>query len=423
MDWATESSKMSKIYEDSYLTLAAALAPGDDYGFLNTSRNRKTYFGTSVDLSDYGINENTVWVREIHDNRTLQSYQWLASRAWTLQESLLPRRLLTFSVTVSFECRTAQLCECGSDLFPDPFCGSQEDFKKIDRIEYASILEGSASNQEVYKYWYKKLVTPYSTRELTKLNDRLPALSGLASKFSLRLNDSYVAGLWERDLITGLTWNTQAPGRNLLDRAPSWSWASVEGPIDSYRWKHKSMEMPLEILDVQVTTNPNGTQKGSLRVSGMMYTASLTVEPLGFDKQPWIPRHSHYKYSLTRKGFENGSDAIVYADVRRGSAFKLDAPLAVGASNTSAIEPLHPLQRSSENPSQYPKKVSGDVLLVLLYQSYIERPPHWERFCLILGASSVEIGMYHRLGTVVLTSGQHSHIWFGNMDKDILNII
>jgi hypothetical protein len=90
LDWVTESAKMSKIYEDSYLTLAVALAPGDDYGFLDTSHERKTYLRAPLDLSDYGLNENTLWVREMHDNRTLQSYQWLASRAWTLQESLIP---------------------------------------------------------------------------------------------------------------------------------------------------------------------------------------------------------------------------------------------------------------------------------------------------------------------------------------------
>jgi hypothetical protein len=243
---------MSEIYEHFYLTLAAALAPGDDYGFLNASQERKTYLGVPLDLSDYGLNENTVWVRKIHDNRTLQSYQWLASRAWTPQEGLIPRRLLTFSVTISLECRTAQLCECGSGLFPDPFCGNQEDFQKIDRTECAKILEGPTSNQEVYKYWCENLVSPYSTRQLTKLNDRLPALSALASKFSLRLNDNYLAGLWERDLITGLRWKTQRPGRNLLNRAPSWSWASVEGPIDPYEWEPRCVEMSLEVLDVQL---------------------------------------------------------------------------------------------------------------------------------------------------------------------------
>jgi hypothetical protein len=73
----TESAKMSKIYEDSYLTLAAALAPGDEYGFLDASPERKAHLGAPLDLSDHGIKEHMVWFREIHDNRTLKSHQAL----------------------------------------------------------------------------------------------------------------------------------------------------------------------------------------------------------------------------------------------------------------------------------------------------------------------------------------------------------
>jgi hypothetical protein len=286
------------------------------------------------------------------------------------------------------------------------------------------MLEGPVSTQEVYKYWYNKLVPTYSTRELTKLNDRLPALSGLSSKFALRLNDKYLAGLWERDLITGLRWSTRRPGHNLLERAPSWSWASVEGPIDFYEeWELGGVEMSLEVLDAQVVTNPTGmVRKGSLRVSGMMCMAFLNVEPLIFNKEQWYPRHSHYKCSLIRKGFESERDAIIVADVFRGPALKLDTPLSVAVLNTSKSESLHSLQRSFDDPAQYPQKVSGNVLCVLLYQRYIEDLGETERGYLILGASYAEIGVYHRLGTVTVGSGEHSHIWFEDMNKDAIII-
>ncbi|RDW75449.1 hypothetical protein BP6252_06591 [Coleophoma cylindrospora] len=425
LDWATESSKMSDIYEDSYLTLAAALAPGDDYGFLNPVQERKKHLGAPLDLSDYGINEDTVWVREIHDNRTLESPQWLASRAWTLQESLIPPRLLTFSVTTSFECRAAQHCECGSGLFPDPFCGNTEDFEKIDRTECARILESSVSNQEVYNYWYRKLLAPYSRRELTNLNDRLPALSGLASKFSLRLNDNYLAGLWEKDLITGLTWETNDPCRNLLDRAPSWSWASVEGSIEKFAWESRSMEMSLEILDVQVTTDPAGmVRKGSLRVYGMMCMAFLNIEQVMFTKEWQSPRDGQhdYKYSLVRKGFENENDAIIHTDFNVGPALKFDTPLSVGVAKTSNGESLEFLQRSFDDPSQFLEPVSGNVLCVLLHQSYVKNERHLERVYLVLGPNSSDIGVYYRLGIVTVRADKDSHVWFEDIGKDTIII-
>lgn len=413
---------MSGIYEDSYLTLAAALAPGDDSGFLNPSPWRQKFLGAPLDLSDYGIHENTLWSREIHDNRTLQSYQWLASRAWTLQESLILRRLLTFSVTVCFECRSAQLCESGNGLSPDPFCGNHEDFKRIDRAECAKMLEGPVNDHEVYRYWYKNHVAPYSTRELTKLRDRLPALSGLASKFSLRLKDNYLAGLWERDLITGLAWTTLQPGRNLPDRAPSWSWASVEGPISPSAWEPRSVDMSLEVLDVQVTTNPDGVvQKGSFRVSGMMCTAFLDVEPLIISEEYSNLEHAHYKYSLIREGFESERDAVTFADVHGGPGLMLDTPLSVGVSSTSNSEALYPLQRSLDGHFPRAEKVSGTVLCVLLYEYHIKYRQRPKRTYLVLGASSTEPGVFFRLG-IFKPLLRDSNIWFEDMNKDVITI-
>lgn len=78
--------------------------------------------------------------------------------------------------------------------------------------------------------WYQVLWT-YGPRKLTKPSDKLPALSGLARIFSERLDDEYLAGLWKKDLLEGLLWQGLSCRRVKPYRAPSWSWASMDGIV------------------------------------------------------------------------------------------------------------------------------------------------------------------------------------------------
>jgi hypothetical protein len=41
---------------------------------------------------------------------------------------------------------------------------------------------------------------------LTKEDDRLIALSGVAQQLQLHLDDEYLAGLWRKDLLNELVW-------------------------------------------------------------------------------------------------------------------------------------------------------------------------------------------------------------------------
>ncbi|KAH7205613.1 hypothetical protein BKA60DRAFT_611668 [Fusarium oxysporum] len=107
------------------------------------------------------------------------------------------------------------------------------------------------------------LITNYTSRELTKSSDRLPALSGIAKWLQPHLgNPAYLAGLWNNsDLYRQLAWfscTTQNPRPQY--RAPSWSWASIDGRI---LW----MDLPAiltpqsEIIDISTTrggSDPTG---------------------------------------------------------------------------------------------------------------------------------------------------------------------
>jgi len=96
------------------------------------------------------------------------------------------------------------------------------------------------SQSTLMRYW-PKLVEEYTQRKLTLGKEKLPALSGLVKFISTRTEDSsrkdYMAGMWSRNLKTDLLWESSwddpdhPPRRPSEWRAPTWSWASVDGPV------------------------------------------------------------------------------------------------------------------------------------------------------------------------------------------------
>ena len=72
--------------------------------------------------------------------------------------------------------------------------------------------------------------------EFTHTNDKLVSLEGVATDtIAVRKHDTYAAGLWKELCLIDLAWwrydedCTQYPVATLAERAPSWSWTSIDG--------------------------------------------------------------------------------------------------------------------------------------------------------------------------------------------------
>jgi len=87
--------------------------------------------------------------------------------------------------------------------------------------------------------WWSE-VFKYSSCLLTMEKDKLQALAGIAARYQAQVNAQdldceYLAGLWQSPfLVTGLLWYVSQGHQNVRSeqyRAPSWSWASVDGTI------------------------------------------------------------------------------------------------------------------------------------------------------------------------------------------------
>jgi hypothetical protein len=79
--------------------------------------------------------------------------------------------------------------------------------------------------------WYS-VVSDYSACQLTFAEDKLPTLSGIASRCQRITQDECLAGHWRFNLVQSLFWIVGAQASRVKPyRAPSWSWASTDGTV------------------------------------------------------------------------------------------------------------------------------------------------------------------------------------------------
>jgi hypothetical protein len=136
------------------------------------------------------------------------------------------------------------------------------------------------SNKMTHETW-RRLIEASSRLSLTQEEDKLPALSGIAKVMQQKGAGTYLAGLWSGDLAADLLWAAGGK-RTKLWRAPSWSWASVEGGLIKFTKSRASgidKTYAIEIVDATCTAagrDPTGeVADGSVTIKGMMVECLL----------------------------------------------------------------------------------------------------------------------------------------------------
>jgi hypothetical protein len=115
-------------------------------------------------------------------------------------------------------------------------------------------LKSGRFPMDTFNLW-NDLVQKYSRCDLTYPSDKLLAMAGIAKLFQGATNDRYVAGLWSSHVLTMMDWRVYdpRPRQSSEYRAPSWSWASVDGPIRMHG-RSGGDEFLVELLNAEVTT-------------------------------------------------------------------------------------------------------------------------------------------------------------------------
>ncbi|KAH6632840.1 heterokaryon incompatibility protein-domain-containing protein, partial [Chaetomium tenue] len=225
-DWLAQSQQMGKIFANSSMTIAAHSAQDSTQGFLGSFLVPNSLRITP----DNPAGGFTIPTLELSSAALLSrfSQSCLNSRAWVMQELCLSPRILHFLENrVLWECDHTPL---RIDTENPPTWA-------------ALLLQGRRSQDweqlgEARSNLWRELISQYSTCQMTKPDDKLIAVAGIAeqldSLFASSLSYDYHCGIFNTDVVRSILWySNQAPKplQKPAKRAPSWSWASVDGRI------------------------------------------------------------------------------------------------------------------------------------------------------------------------------------------------
>lgn len=261
-------------------------------------------------------------------------------RGWVLQERLMAPRVLHFcSDQIAWECRDLEAAESARTGLP------------IFRFNAGDIVPGGklksliphnpfldpAAGLHLYQCW-KRVVEVYSKTRLTNAEDKLIALSGIASMMCDQIQDDYLAGMWKKYLASQLLWYVDPvfedgrfyyfSQRPKFYRAPSFSWAAIDAPhgvkcgeitdqvVDRNTGMPTDEGLRIEVVEVNVTPvsgNRFGLVKGPsegvlnvLKIRGVVKKIELNELKKSPDRYGWN--------LLTRNGTEVFQHRNVYLD-------------------------------------------------------------------------------------------------------------
>jgi len=221
-DWNTESLTMDVVYRNAIVTIAASSArDGREGCFLQSPISPEAIrvpltLTTSLQTTSVMFRTHLGSIAEGFDNSAL------SERGWCLQESILSRRILHFR-------KDRVVWQCKESLTAEDYLHLRWNApNNFDRSRMLSGLPVTPSLND-----WLSIVEDYSRRKLTVHTDKLCAMRGLSNFFKSALGTIYLDGIWLNGIHSCLPWISATgemqnpPSR----RAPSWSWAALDGPI------------------------------------------------------------------------------------------------------------------------------------------------------------------------------------------------
>lgn len=300
-DWSHEAGTMCNVYRNAVITIAATSSEDSHGGLLKPARkyhgfrvyhpdrNKKVYFRehqahahhTGYSRGGFGLYNASTGQSNIPP---------LLKRAWVFQERHLSPRMIHFGNEIVWECRERTTCECGALNANIP-------------AVKGGLHTQPAPTAKAAEIW-RNIVISYSQLKLSKHEDILSALAGLARQHAQSRNIRYLAGIWDDDLLHYLTWHVDeypVPPCASIYCAPSWSWAAQTGSVKFARLDNANREA--RILKVEAPpqgTDPFGAVKGGiLEIEGPFLEVEIHWPEERFSEHP--QNRSHTMHQTLRK--------------------------------------------------------------------------------------------------------------------------
>lgn len=281
-DFAKQAPKMGEYYGNATLTIVAASAnsENDDILVERDAKWRSAIIG--VELEGLGSFELRFRQRPYPIGTIGQNeyYGKVSTRAWIWQERLLAARTIFFTPSaLKFECHHHSIWEGYGEHTTSPSWSA-----RLDKLTHTRWLG---------------LVEQFTHKEITRPSDRLPAISSVMKRISITYSAwTPIWGMWLQSLSTSLAWTVNCTGEDSGRHpcrvhpqyyAPSWSWASVDGPVlFGHCDQHYREDTALGIIDVDKET-------GVLTVLAYWSFALIKCQV----ECPYTPSDVQYHYETT----------------------------------------------------------------------------------------------------------------------------
>ncbi|CAJ0549988.1 Ff.00g065830.m01.CDS01 [Fusarium sp. VM40] len=321
-DWKIEAFKMGQVYANTYLNLSASYAVDDGENPSIFSPEPWNCVSPSVlnlpdgrELKRKFLIDGDLWTDEVDASP-------LMGRGWVFQERFLSPRVVHFGMR-----QLAWECDGGSalEMFPTSLPPGFEDFFKTNVC--VPIMQSMQTTDPAdFTVRWRKIVTSYSVCDLTFHTDKLVAFAEVAKLVESRRGDEYLAGMWKSTLREDLAWwLSQDTDRSILNtgaaqRAPSWSWLSLNGEICFYPppSAHHRQEYFCHVLGTPTSEHVGSSvlvARGILELRGKVFPITslewlegnvrfFQIDNLRFETSEG-PESTHFDYDRTRAEISN----------------------------------------------------------------------------------------------------------------------
>ncbi|KAK8012866.1 hypothetical protein PG991_010241 [Apiospora marii] len=286
-DWKRECGNMANIYRNAYLTISATWANSPTLGLFpkpNWFRLEPIVVRVIHHLPKTPTPEESVHFPVLGRGGRTRSACWQHGYF-----TLVPPEMI-------WDCMSTHACECAT---------ADDEYYNASKSIFSQAMSNPTDTgpHSLHTVW-RRMVEQYTPLQLTSPTDRLPAFSGLANEMQQGKDLEYLAGLWRDTLVSDMCWavampEDQKPSPQAPRRLPTWSWTSVDAPVQYY--EHIRTGSPrtqlAEVLDARcILEGPSATgpvKEGFIELEcslipaffedGLLRTASFDFKRADFD--------------------------------------------------------------------------------------------------------------------------------------------